>query len=423
MRSGPEGRGGDTGRFWTARWGWPQATTIAVCVVGIGMVIQAWKPRVVMELPSWPWNWVGIFGASAVLVALRRVAPRNVVVAGLGGLHMSVVSVLALALISAPGAVWPQGQQSPGWAWRLGFDHVFTSLGFAGAMLLLLANLSLALGRPMPLAAGVTWRFVAVHGGLLVAIGAACASSADLVRARLTLREGDTFSNRAVSGHRPMRLPFEVRLLDFRLESYPPTLVLWSDKGAKASVGSEFLSAGKRERLGDLVVLVERTVAHASVVNGEAVPDEREGAGPAAEITVFDASGKTKQAGGWVHAATPFGGELVVKVGTSGVVWMDTPKPRLFESSIEIREGGLAAVRAATLRVNQPVHAAGWTLFQTGYDEALGAASRVSVIEAVRDPGYPVVVAGLVLLCVGSLWFFWDIAKLLSRSGDGEETQ
>ncbi|KPL25985.1 MAG: hypothetical protein AMS23_03830, partial [Bacteroides sp. SM1_62] len=57
--------------------------------------------------------------------------------------------------------------------------------------------------------------------------------------------------------------------------------------------------------------------------------------------------------------------------------------------------------------VNKPFKYRGWKLYQLSYDERMGKWSRVSVIEAVRDPWLPVVYTGIFLLLAGALYLFW----------------
>ena len=46
-----------------------------------------------------------------------------------------------------------------------------------------------------------------------------------------------------------------------------------------------------------------------------------------------------------------------------------------------------------------------------GYDEKEGRWSRLSLIEAVRDPWLPVVYCGFFMIMAGSVLFFWQGIK------------
>ena len=46
-------------------------------------------------------------------------------------------------------------------------------------------------------------------------------------------------------------------------------------------------------------------------------------------------------------------------------------------------------------------------IYQQSYDETMGKWSKLSVINAVRDPWLPVVYFGIFLLIAGAVYLFW----------------
>jgi hypothetical protein len=85
---------------------------------------------------------------------------------------------------------------------------------------------------------------------------------------------------------------------------------------------------------------------------------------------------------------------------------MTFPEPEKYSSEIVI-EDGEGDPLSVILEVNKPYKYKGWKLYQLSYDERMGKWSRVSVIEAVRDPWLPVVYFGIFLLLGGALYLFW----------------
>ena len=61
----------------------------------------------------------------------------------------------------------------------------------------------------------------------------------------------------------------------------------------------------------------------------------------------------------------------------------------------------------ATIEVNKPYKIKGYNIYQLSYDEQMGKWSRVSVVEAVKDPWLPVVYFGIFLLLGGAAYLFW----------------
>jgi len=82
------------------------------------------------------------------------------------------------------------------------------------------------------------------------------------------------------------------------------------------------------------------------------------------------------------------------------------PPPRKFQSEVILTDQH-GRKRNAVLEVNKPVNIAGWKLYQISYDEKLGPWSKLSVIEAIRDPWLPVIYFGIFLLLSGTLYMLW----------------
>ncbi len=76
--------------------------------------------------------------------------------------------------------------------------------------------------------------------------------------------------------------------------------------------------------------------------------------------------------------------------------------PRRFASEITVhRQKGEST--SGTVEVNHPMKVAGWKIYQYGYDTRLGAESRYSTFQVVRDPWLPAVYAGIFMMLAGAL--------------------
>ena len=88
-------------------------------------------------------------------------------------------------------------------------------------------------------------------------------------------------------------------------------------------------------------------------------------------------------------------------------VRMQMPKRFASEITLFDREG---KVCDAVIEVNKPLKAAGWTIYQYDYDAQAGPESRISVLELVRDPWQPFVLAGILMMLCGALCLFLFMA-------------
>lgn len=80
----------------------------------------------------------------------------------------------------------------------------------------------------------------------------------------------------------------------------------------------------------------------------------------------------------------------------------DDGSPRRFTSNIQIHTSSGQNL-LATVEVNKPVEVEGWKIYQYGYDTERGAASRISILEMVRDPWLPYVYAGIFMMLGGAV--------------------
>ncbi|MBP5798482.1 MAG: cytochrome c biogenesis protein CcsA [Prevotella sp.] len=71
----------------------------------------------------------------------------------------------------------------------------------------------------------------------------------------------------------------------------------------------------------------------------------------------------------------------------------------------------------ATVDVNKPVEVEGWKIYQYSYDMQMGAMSKTSVLELVRDPWLPAVYTGIFMMLLGAVLLVtytrWSYKRLL----------
>ncbi len=83
----------------------------------------------------------------------------------------------------------------------------------------------------------------------------------------------------------------------------------------------------------------------------------------------------------------------------------DDGSPKRYASDIHILTKSGKNIHT-TVDVNKPVEVDGWKIYQYGYDEAMGAQSRISIFELVSDPWLPYVYAGIYMMLAAALLMF-----------------
>ena len=76
--------------------------------------------------------------------------------------------------------------------------------------------------------------------------------------------------------------------------------------------------------------------------------------------------------------------------------------PRRFASDVVVTTGSGKEV-AAVIEVNKPLKVDGWKMYQYDYDSEAGPDSVTSVLQMVRAPWLPVVLAGIFMMLSGAL--------------------
>mgnify|MGYP000392136655 CR=1 FL=1 len=85
-----------------------------------------------------------------------------------------------------------------------------------------------------------------------------------------------------------------------------------------------------------------------------------------------------------------------------------------YRSRLSVLEGG-RTVREKTIEVNDPLTWRGWSFYQSNYREE---DPTYSGIQVVRDPGLPLVWAGLLMMCAGLVYIYY-VRPRMTRTREG----
>jgi len=244
--------------------------------------------------------------------------------------------------------------------------------------------------------------------GLWIIIAAGAFGSSDLQRLIMFTNEGQSTKVAYYDEDKTVEMPFSIYLNDFKMERYPPTLSIIDGRTGKILL-----------KQGDSMIEVQRGakgmfygwefeilefLPFAIKSGDDFESSEAEGAAPAVFVkAVHSRMNITRM--GWISS----GSYAVEPVGLSlghALLVMTISQSKKFQSDVILttRDGH---TKNAILEVNKPIGIAGWKLYQISYDEKLGPWSKLSVIEAIRDPWLPVIYFGIFLLLTGTLYMLW----------------
>jgi hypothetical protein len=345
----------------------------------------------------WPASGLMLAACAAMSVAAAVAARRRAWVRWLGGIPMTLMVMAGMGILALVAGVVPGGDGAlPDWARRLGWHRAVSGWPFVLMYLLLLLNLGIATVKRPVLASG--WRASAAplcHAGLWIALAAGFFGAGDLQRVRIAVRERAAAESHAWDerGAR-VPLPFEVALRDFRLDAYPPVLAARQRTEVERPRTLESREGAAGTLMGHRVEVLE-ALAHAREDGARFVSSPDPSDPPAARLRVDGGEPA------WITCGAELTAVRMIPLGREAMLVMMSPRPRRFASDVTVR-GADGTMREATIEVNRPLQVAGWMLYQLSYDETRGAGSEWSVLEAVRDPWFPVVRTGLFLVLAGA---------------------
>lgn len=385
---------------------WRFAAIVAGGVLLGGLVLDGVLGGRGVPAPRWPdsgWALAIFLAGQAGGWALMRGTP---LLAGLKGTRLAVVTLALLGLWALVLGTFPQVQAGTEAAL---YQRILNAPPFVGLLLLLIANLGWAILDHLAGGLKIASLFLFNHIGVYLALLGGLFGAGDVVRLDVWVKEGD-LAWTGQSGTQRQELPFAVHLHRFTVEHYPPevTLIDGRDGAVLLPPGRDPLTLHPNTSLtweGYRIEVREVTSNAPWSAPGDVIP--------AAYLSVTAPDGTPSN--GWVSSGSRLMPPVFLAVGEQTAMAMPVPRARLYESLITVIEPE-AVPQDTVVRVNQPVKVAGWWLYQKGYNLDNAPSTRLSQLEAVRDPWLPVVYTGLALMAMGSLLAIGRAGQLLRAS-------
>lgn len=388
--------------FWSGDLGYPQAVVAVFAAFALGVVLHF----LVGYRLSWGQTPLIWFYASLLPIALvgGRLWRHRPWMHWLSSIPFAVTTTTAVGVIALLGGIIPSSSFQ-----QMGVPNLWSSWPFLNLTLIMLINLVASVGkRVLPLTySNIVYQLS--HAGLATSIIAGAYSAANLDRYSLVLQEGRTSNIAVDAAGNEVRLPFSVKLNDFMLESYAPTILL-AQKDSKAADGlkitpsPEFLKKGATLHVGGYDVKVLEFIPKALLLPDGWTRTMWETGAPVAKLEVTQ-KGK-KIATGWMSCGSLDAPSEFLNLTEVKMLAMADPAPKKFMSHVEVIEG--KNKHSEVIEVNKKLSIHGYDLYQLSYDEKMGAASQVSVLEVVQDRGIPFVYAGMIMVLIGACLHLWN---------------
>jgi hypothetical protein len=402
----PDGR-----KLWVSPWSYKESFIISGSLILLGFIVEIIFRDQLVPIPGRPKNFIILFLGIALLLLLHTIYRKTAVVKWLSSIPCSISAIVSYAaLVLLLGFIKQDGEGQAPWIEHLGLSHMKNSWPFLIIEIYLFMALGMViLRRSYPLT-GKNLGFLLNHFGLWLTLIGVAMGSGDLQRLRISLFEKADFLDKGISSsHEIYTLPFSMKLLDFKMETYNPQIMLSDSVGSlpEKQKGETLpvIEKGSEYKLGKFSITILDFLPAAARTPKGYVPSDKLFAAPAALVHVKDLE-TGDSVTNWLCSGSSMMLKEYILLEKNLGLWMLSPEPKHFESDAVIKTI-LGDIDTITIGVNKPYKIRGWSLYQFSYEEEMGPASQLSIIEAVYDPWLKVVYAGIILMIGGAIYLFW----------------
>jgi hypothetical protein len=217
---------------------------------------------------------------------------------------------------------------------------------------------------------------------------------------QMVIYEGESQNSVYTEAGNKKSLPFEIKLVDFKIEYYQPGwLLVQTQDGVGFKMPAQ---AGVEYTLGDDLGSIEivRQFENFKLLMQDgkrtAVDDPNGKPNPALELRIKTPDGgeKTK------YVFEQFAGH---ENPDDKMLFFYQRTIRDYISDLEVIKDDKVVARKS-IEVNKPLHFGGYLFYQQGYDDTEG---RYTILRVTTDKGLGSVYLGYILLCAGVFWHLW----------------
>ncbi|MCP4553744.1 MAG: cytochrome c biogenesis protein ResB [Bacteroidetes bacterium] len=372
-----------------------------------GFILETILHEYRITLPKWPINLYIILGLIICLFVSGRFL-KSKVITWLSSVPAAVSAISVVAILVLMMGFIPQ-QRQEGFLQLFGLTHIKNSWPYLFSTFYLLMVLGFTIVKRLNSFNLKNIAFLLNHLGLWILLVAASLGSADMKTYNLYLMLDRAIYHAKDANGVMQQMPFAVKLLDFDIDEYPPSLGIVSNDNFKLNIkkGDKLFEVNSKETYvnGDWQINIIQYIAEAKFKNNIYETSTTMGATPAAEIKATNTITGV-EIKGWVSSSNFLYPVKTLLLDEKYSVAMTIPQPKKFSSKIRIFKK-VSDYYDAEIAVNEPINVYGFKMYQVGYDEEKGKWSKMSSVQLIRDPWLPVVYIGIFMILLGSLYLLW----------------
>jgi hypothetical protein len=380
-----------------------------ILLLGVGMLLEFITQGNGIHLPKLPYSAYLCLGFVLFILVIYLNYKKTAPIRWLSGTPAAISAMYGYTLCLLCINLIPQKPEISGILHNLGLTYIKSSFAFLFVHAYLLTILGFAiLSRLTPF----KWKNIAFclsHTGLWLIITSTGLGSGDLQRVTINLLENGKESDIGISESDEMvKLPFTVKLLDFTIDEYKPTIGIIHQQTGKqlTAINKPYteVQQGGKFNYNQWYFYITKYIPNAIFTDSIFQSSDLPGSYPAAFIEIIDIKQK-KRTCGWISSGNVYLEPHRFELEPSRSIQLLQPKIKHFYSKLAISDS--THTDTLTVNLNKPLPVNGWHIYQSGYDSAKGKWSTLSVLVAVHDPWIKLIYAAITLLIVGTLFMIW----------------
>ena len=391
-------------------WGYLEAFLLVIILIALALIAEILTDFEPITLPSWPYNFRIAISYIILLVFVNLFYKNTPVIKWLSSIPTCITAIIFFITLSLAIGLVPH-EDIPGKSGlMLSFSNLQRSWYFIASAVYLLTSLGLVvLRRALPLNKR-NLGFLANHFGLWLIIFAGSLGSGDRKSFQINLEEGKPNQIGCNQEDVCIEFPFSLKLLNFHIDDFPAKVALVKNGADKIDTKIKnnlfLLEKNVEKEIKDYEIKVKEYLPLSVYDSVKGFVSSKDiGAAPAALISVRNKNNEIIIEG-WISCGSFKVKPAIIGLEDKYFLLMTNPDPKKFSSIIEIKSKNEKKI-IKQIEVNRPLSISGWKLYQMSYDLKMGRYSKISIIDAIRDPWLPVVYLGFFLLIAGSIYLFW----------------
>ena len=395
-------------KFGVSPWQYGESFLVSFSLVFIGFLIEFATGGKGISMPGWPANLLILLLFIAYVIIFHFLV-KHPVKRWLSSVPAAISAITVFSFLVLLMGFIPQGGNNGNqFLSKLGLTHIVQSWPYLLSSWYLIFILSFTIIRRLLPFSIKNVAFTLNHLGLWIVVVAGSLGASDSMKLNMMLSKDKITIPAYNDRGQAFDLGFGIKLLNFSIDEYPPTVGLINTRSRELLHPKENLPEtvkGNKAKMGNWIVEIKEYIENAQKDDSAGFRPSASPGAPSAYISAKNLQ-NNKIAGGWVSSGSPFVYRQDLVLPDDQSIAMTTRKPKKYISEIRAYHDK-NQYEDFTVEVNKPAKFKGWTIYQSGYDEQMGKWSTTSIIQLVRDPWLPAVYTGIFMILAGALFILW----------------